>query len=197
MREYIAKYEVREKVSPEGWIARLYQAAEAGIINMQQCLNMMRDYIGPCLDTTISVSSHLLYQLAKNPDVWGDIRQHPSLIPGAVDEACMSSPVFGVTCNVTQDHSIEDYKLPSGSRVAILFASANRDERHWKDPDSFDVRRRSNEHVGFGHGINMCAGMHLARLDSEVDEDYLVQLRALDEIERVEKSRAHHHRISL
>ena len=55
--------------------------------------------------------------------------------------------------------------LPAGSRVLLLFASANRDERKWQDPDRFDVTRTPNDHLGFGFGVHACPGMHLARLE--------------------------------
>ena len=51
------------------------------------------------------------------------------------------------------------------SRVALFYASANRDERKWDDPEAFNVRRKVNDHVGYGHGLHTCAGMHLARLE--------------------------------
>jgi hypothetical protein len=49
----------------------------------------------------------------------------------------------------------------------ILYASANRDERRFEDPDRFDVTRRGAAHVGFGHGPHTCVGMHLARMEME------------------------------
>jgi cytochrome P450 len=56
--------------------------------------------------------------------------------------------------------------MPAGSRALMLYASANRDERHWESPDDFDVTRaNANSHVGFGHGIHGCVGQGLARLE--------------------------------
>ena len=50
----------------------------------------------------------------------------------------------------------------------VLFASANRDERQFPDPDRFDIDRKSREHVAFGHGIHFCLGAALARLEARV-----------------------------
>jgi cytochrome P450 len=57
--------------------------------------------------------------------------------------------------------------LRRGERALLLFASANRDERKWEQPERFDIRRKVSEHVGFGYGIHTCAGMHLARLEMQ------------------------------
>ncbi len=55
--------------------------------------------------------------------------------------------------------------LPKDARVSILWASANRDERQWDDPEKFDIQRDNVEHMAFGYGSHMCPGMHLARLE--------------------------------
>lgn len=47
----------------------------------------------------------------------------------------------------------------------MLYASANRDERKWERPDEFDITRKARDHVAFGFGIHVCAGMHLAKLE--------------------------------
>jgi cytochrome P450 len=65
----------------------------------------------------------------------------------------------------TADHRIDDVVLPAGTRVAVLYGSANRDERQYPDPDRFDVRRPAADHLTFGYGIHGCAGQGLARLE--------------------------------
>jgi cytochrome P450 len=57
----------------------------------------------------------------------------------------------------------------------LLYASANRDERKWHDPERFDVRRRASDHLGFGNGAHMCAGLHLARLEMTALLEVLAQ----------------------
>jgi cytochrome P450 len=58
--------------------------------------------------------------------------------------------------------------IPAGSRVWHLYAAANRDERHYVDPDRFDIERNPRDHLGWGHGVHLCAGMHLARMELEI-----------------------------
>ncbi len=49
----------------------------------------------------------------------------------------------------------------------MLYASANLDERHYADPDRFDIHRNPRDHIGWGHGVHMCVGMHLAKLEMQ------------------------------
>jgi cytochrome P450 len=77
----------------------------------------------------------------------------------------IESPISGFTRVTTQPTEIAGEPLPAGARVLVSFASANRDERRWDDPDRFDITRNSAGHVGFGHGVHACVGMGLARLE--------------------------------
>jgi cytochrome P450 len=168
MRDYVRDCALEGRLAPDGWTGRLYQMAEGGALDRQKCFAMMRDYVGPSLDTTISATGELIYQLAANDDVWQQIRRDPALIPGAVDEAVrLGSPVFSFTRYVTQPCDIDNAHLDEGARVAIVYASANRDERFWPDPDAFDPTRNRGKQLGFGNGVHMCAGMHLARLEMQ------------------------------
>ena len=66
-----------------------------------------------------------------------------------------------------KDYAAGDVALPAGARVLILYASANRDERRFADPERFDVTRDARDHVAFGFGVHRCAGGHLAQLELE------------------------------
>jgi len=57
-------------------------------------------------------------------------------------------------------------ELKSGVRLLLLFAAANRDPRMWDDPDRFDIARDASAHLSFGHGVHLCAGAPLARLEA-------------------------------
>jgi cytochrome P450 len=69
--------------------------------------------------------------------------------------------------DVNEDVELGDAVLQKGSRVLVIFASANYDERRWADPKKFDVNRDAREHVAFERGTNICAGMHLAQLEMQ------------------------------
>ncbi len=166
MREYIATQS--DRLKPDGWARRIYDAADRGEIEPERCPALMRDYLGPSLDTTIFATAALVLLFAQNPDQWDRLRADPVLLPNAINEAVrLESPVRGFTRYVTEDHMVGDVTLPAGSRALLLFASANRDERRWDDPTRFDIGRKVTDHLGFGHGTHACAGMHLARLEMQ------------------------------
>ncbi len=166
MRAYTNAGATQDKVRPGSWVAKLYDAARDGLIESSRVQVLMRDYLGPSLDTTIFATGHLMYQLGKNPEQWALLRETPSLISNAINEAVrLESPIRGFTRIVSRDTELDGIPLQKDARVLILYASANRDERRWTNPQVFDVKRPLPDHVGFGHGIHACAGMQLARLE--------------------------------
>ena len=58
--------------------------------------------------------------------------------------------------------------VDEGADVALLLGAANRDERKYENPDAFDITREVKQHVGFGFGVHVCLGMHLARMETRV-----------------------------
>lgn len=165
---YIQKLS-RENVEPEGWAARLFDAAERGDLSSEEARAMVIDYVGPALDTTILATGHMIWRLATTPGAYDTVREEPELIAGVVNESVrMASPIRAFTRYAATDYELESVTIPQGSRVLVLFASANHDERHYPEPEKFDVRRNPHDHVGWGHGPHTCVGMHLARLEMEV-----------------------------
>ena len=159
----------RDKVAPGGWADRLFDAADRGEISDDEARAMIVDYVGPALDTTILATGVMIWQLATTPGAFDAVRTEPDLVPSVVNEAVrLASPIRGFTRYAAEDYDADGMLIPKGSRVLVLFASANRDERHYPQPDIFDLRRNPRDHVGWGHGPHACVGMHLARLEMEV-----------------------------
>ncbi|HBF82219.1 MAG TPA: cytochrome P450 [Streptomyces sp.] len=154
------------KIDPDGWAAQLYEAADRGEIPHAKCPVMMLDYVTPSLDTTILAITNAVALFAENPDQWDLLRADRSLIPHAINESLrLETPAPQFSRVLTEDHEIGGVPLAAGSRVALLYASANRDERHYPDPARFDITRRPSDHLAFGRGEHVCVGMHLARLE--------------------------------
>ena len=128
----------------------------------------MVDYLAPSLDTTISAISSALWLFAKNPEQWELVREDPSRIPNAVNEVVrIESPLRAFTRTIERDIDVDGNEMAAGSRVLMMYASANRDERKWNDPETFDVTREAGDHVGFGYGVHGCAGQGLARMETK------------------------------
>jgi cytochrome P450 len=156
----------RETLKPDGWAKMIWDAADRGEIGMEKPPLMMNDYMGPSLDTTIFTTSSAIWLFAQNPDQWDALRENPSLLSGAINEVVrLESPLQGFSRVATKDVNIDGVTVPKDARTIMLWGSANRDERKWADPDKFDIRRRNADHVGFGHGVHICVGMHLAKME--------------------------------
>lgn len=158
----------RSQLAPAGWAARLFEAADDGRLDPEDVAGLFVDYIAPSLDTTILGAGHLLHLLGSHPEQYEKVRGNPDLIPAAVHEALrFGSPVRAFTRLAASAYDADGVAIPQGERVLILYGSANRDERHYVDPDRFDVTRDARDHLAFGQGVHRCAGGHLAQLELE------------------------------
>lgn len=166
------------KVRDGSWAGELFAAARTGRLSQQEAMAAISAYIIPSLDTTILAKGHLLYNLATNPTQWKKLNQEPELIASAVLEGVRHSSVLRWFSRYAKnDYEVEGLLVPQGSRVMILYGCANRDERHYENPDIFDITRDARDHLAWGTGPHMCAGMHLARIEMEVLLEALVEAR--------------------
>jgi cytochrome P450 len=173
--EYLATLD-RNDLDPDGWTAALFRAADEGELTHEKARLMLMDYLGPALDTTINGLGNALWLFARNPDQWDLLRADPGLMSAAIDEALrMESPVRAFARLVTRDCDVDGVALHAGSRALMVFASANRDERRYDQPDRFDITRNARDHVAFGYGTHMCAGRNLGLLEITAVLDVLVR----------------------
>jgi cytochrome P450 len=155
------------KLKPGGWAQMIWDAADRGEIDKAICPFLMNDYMGPALDTTIFATTNAIWLFAQHPEQWDLIRENPQMIPQAINEILrLESPIQNFSRYVTKDVEVEGVMLPAGSRAIVSYASANRDERFWTNPELFDVTREGNaRHLAFGFGEHQCVGSNLARLE--------------------------------
>ena len=167
MTEYAMTQCVREKLKPGSWAARLHDAADAGEISDEEARLMALTYVGPSLDTTILATASAIWLFARHPEQWDRVRQNPQIIPTAINEAIrLESPLQSYSRFAVADFELDGVTIPAQSRVIVLLGSANRDERHWANPDVFDVERaNASSMLGFGFGKHHCMGNRLARLE--------------------------------
>ena len=166
MRTFIAREMTPDTLKAGSWTRRIVELADQGKVDPELAPFALRDYINPSLDTTIAATGELIWQLSQNPAAWLALRADPTLAENAVHEAVrLGSPIRSFSRQTVDDVAVAGGTIPKGHRVMMLYASANRDERAFPDPDRFDVTRTARNHVGFGTGIHMCVGMNLAVLE--------------------------------
>jgi cytochrome P450 len=107
--------------------------------------------------------------LARHPDQRALLQADRSLIPNAIEEVLRyeaPSPVQGRW--VEHDVEVHGTTIPAGSKMLFLNGSGDRDERHFANPNTFDVRRKIDRHLAFGYGAHFCIGSALARLEGRI-----------------------------
>jgi cytochrome P450 len=120
-------------------------------------------------DTTTSLIGNGVELLARHKDQRTALAGDLSLVPAAVEEMLrMESPTQALSRTARRDVELHGTTIPSGSRVMLLWGSANLDDREFVDPEVFDIGRQAPRHLGFGHGIHVCLGAALARLEARV-----------------------------
>ncbi|MBJ7438874.1 MAG: cytochrome P450 [Sphingopyxis sp.] len=136
-------------------------------------------------ETTRSSMSVGLLELLKDPAQieWLRANRHdPAALRGAIDEFVrFSAPLTHTLRTVTEDVEVGGQMMRKGDWAVIWFHAANRDPAAFSDPETFDVRRTPNPHLGFAIGKHFCLGAHLARLDMAVMLDAI--LGSMDQIE--------------
>ena len=114
--------------------------------------------------------------LAEHPDQRRELVEDRSLIPNAVEELLRyESPGPQIARYLPEDTELYGETVPEGSALLFVVSAANRDERRWEDAGSFDIHRKVGQHLAFGYGIHYCLGAALARLESRIALDELLQ----------------------
>lgn len=126
-------------------------------------------------ETTTNLIGTLGHLLATRQDLWHTLAADPARTPDAVEEALRwGSPIQGFFRDAADGCVVGGTAIPAGSRVLLLYAAANRDPRHFTDPDTYDLDRRPGDHLAFGTGIHFCLGAHLARSESAAAVGHLL-----------------------
>ena len=120
-------------------------------------------------ETATRLIGFTMQLLAQHPDQRRLMVADPSLVPAGIEEVLrLESPSPAQARWVQNDVEVHGHTVPAGSIMLLLNGAANRDPRHWTDPDSFDVYRDEGAHLAFGYGLHFCLGAALARLEGRV-----------------------------
>jgi cytochrome P450 family 142 subfamily A polypeptide 1 len=136
------------------------------------------------VDTTRTTISRALILLEEQPQLFERMAREPACIPGAVEELLrFVTPLNNMFRTAAFEAELGGRTIRVGDRLCLLYASANRDESCFANPDELDFDRDPNPHVAFGLGTHFCLGANLARLTLRVFFEELTQrlreLRAL------------------
>jgi cytochrome P450 len=172
-------------IIPDDVSSLLAVAQRDGIIGRDEMRHLGYQLLVAGHETTTSLLGFMLYRLIERPDVMARLREDPSLVPHAVEEALrFDSPVQGLFRTNQEECVLGGRLLPPRTKVQLLFGSANRDPDQWDAPDEFRLDREQNElhrHVAFGWGIHLCLGAPLARLETRLTFERI--LARMDDIE--------------
>ncbi|MGY4423806.1 cytochrome P450 [Bradyrhizobium sp. JR6.1] len=144
-------------------------------------------------DTTSSSTAGAIWALARDPAEFAKVKANPELIPGLVDEAIRwMTPVKHFMRSVTADTELGGRRIAKGDWLMLCYASGNRDEDVFEDPDRFRSDRKPNRHVAFGYGAHLCLGQYLAKLEMRIlFEELLPHLKSLSLAGEVKMTQAY------
>lgn len=128
-------------------------------------------------ETTHGSLGNLLYAVLTRDGAWRMLREDPSRVPDAVDEALRWETSIAVLPRLSCSEPVRFHgaEIPPDSWVLFGIAGANRDPAHFADPDRFDIRRPRKDGLTFGRGVKSCPGMHLARRNMQVGLEVLLE----------------------
>lgn len=153
--------------APDDITTRLLNEKVGGrALNDDEIVSILRNWTVGELGTMASCVGILAHYLACKPDVQQQLRAQPSLLPAAIDEILrIQAPLIANRRITTKSVDIGDSELAPGERISIVWASVNRDEAVFGDPDEFRLDRDPELNLLYGAGIHVCPGAPLARLE--------------------------------
>jgi cytochrome P450 len=159
----------RRNLKPGGWGMAVYEAADRGECSEEEAERLVRSFLSAGVDTTVNGIAHLVLALATYPEEFGKLRADAKLALKAFEESLRwDSTVQTFFRTACREVEVAGVRIPEGSKVLLFLAAANRDPRHWPDPERFNLDRQTSGHVGFGFGIHQCLGQMVARLEGEL-----------------------------
>jgi cytochrome P450 len=136
-------------------------------LTAEEVLSFLRLLLPAGAETTYRLTGSCLYALLAHGEVYDEVRADRGALELLIQETLRwESPVQFVSREPTSDVEIGGCPVPAGAMLSVVVGSANRDERHYANPDRFDLHRKNEDHLAFGFGEHFCAGSHLALLEA-------------------------------
>jgi cytochrome P450 len=169
--DYFASIIAERRREPRGDVISVLVQAELDgqRLTDDEIIAFLRLLLPAGAETTYRSSSNLMFGLLTHPEQLAALRDDRSLMQQAIEEGLRwEPPLTGIGRTATRDVEIEGVTIPAGAPVQVEMGSANRDPARWDDPDAFDIHREMQTHMSFAHGPHTCLGMHLARMETTV-----------------------------
>jgi len=171
LRDYFAAVlDERRKNPADDLISELVHVELDGQrLDDEEIYSFLRLLLPAGVETTYRASGNLLFGLLTHPDQLNAVREDRSLIPQAFEESLRwEPPVAVVLRRAMESTELAGVPIEGGADVALMLGGANRDHRKYENPDEFNIFRKERQHVGFGFGVHVCMGMHLARMETRI-----------------------------
>lgn len=153
-------------------------------LNDQELVAILRNWTVGELGTMSASLGILIDYMARHPGLQEELRGAPHRLAGAIDEILrIHSPLVANRRVATRDVSLGGRTISAGDQVTVIWASGNRDESHFGDPDEYQPHRNAPDNLLYGRGIHDCPGAPLARLELRVVmEELLAQTRLIEAV---------------
>jgi cholest-4-en-3-one 26-monooxygenase len=126
-------------------------------------------------ETTRTVIARTLLNLISHPGEWDKLKRGADMTVAVEEFIRYVTPIHNMCRVAVEDYDIAGGTVPKGHQVVLMYSSANRDPKHFTDPERFDVTRFPNNHIAFGFGTHFCLGAALARLEIKIFFEELVR----------------------
>jgi cytochrome P450 len=169
LREYFVGILADRRREPRDDMVTVLAGADIDGVTMsdEQIYGFMRNLLPAGAETTSRSTASLALGLLTHPQQLAAVTADRGLLPQAIEEGIRwETPLLNFMREATRDVEFFGLHIHEGSTVSVNLGSANHDEARWDRAQEFDIFRDRKPHIGFGHGAHVCLGMHLARLES-------------------------------
>ncbi|MBK6912007.1 MAG: cytochrome P450 [bacterium] len=166
--EYLSPLvEERRQRPQDDLISMLTQAEKDGILSRDEVIATVVLLVFGGHETTTNLINNGSLAFIQNPDQWELLKKHPELTDSAVEELLRFDTSVKATVRWAKyDQEVGGKQIKKDQRLLLALTAANRDPEVFKDPDKLDITRNPNPHVSFAHGIHVCVGGPLARMEA-------------------------------
>ena len=147
------------------WIAAEERGLELQDFGLDRIISDCLLLLDGGAETTRTVISRIILELIDHPEQWRKLKDGADLEVAVEEFVRYITPVLNMCRIATEDYEVGGQTITAGQQVVLMYPSANRDPKHFTDPEVFDVTRDPNEHIAFGFGTHFCLGASLARLE--------------------------------